>query len=56
MAPGPWWMLAVMLGGLIGAEFGSGRFKAKTIQRLLAVTLLIAGLKLSSNTLFSSQK
>lgn len=53
MAPGlPWWMLAVMLGGLIGAEFGSGRFKEKTIQRLLAVTLLIAGLKLSSSLIF----
>ena len=47
----PWWMLAVMLGGFIGAEFGSGRFKAKTIQRLLAVTLLIAGIKLSSSLL-----
>ena len=48
----PWWMLAVMVGGLVGAEFGSGRFKASTIQRLLAVTLLIAGLKLTSNVFF----
>lgn len=44
----PWWVSAVLIGGLIGAEFGSGRFKPATIQRLLAATLLIAGLKLTS--------
>lgn len=53
IAPGlPWWMLAVMMGGFVGAEFGSGRFKPSTIQRLLAITLLIAGLKLTSSLIF----
>lgn len=50
LPPGlPWWMLAVMVGGLVGAEFGSGHFKASTIQRLLAITLFIAGIKLTSS-------
>lgn len=50
VAPGlPWWAMAVFVGGLIGAEYGSGRFKPVTIQRLLAITLLIAGIKLTSS-------
>lgn len=44
-----WWILAVMLGGYIGAEFGSHRFSTITIQKLLAGTLLIAGIKLLSS-------
>ena len=50
IAPGlPWWALTVLIGGFIGAEFGSGRFKSETIQRLLAITLVIAGIKLTSS-------
>lgn len=41
-----WWIGAVILGGFIGSEFGSHRFSAPTIQKLLASTLLIAGIKL----------
>lgn len=41
-----YWFVAVLLGGYIGAEFGSHRFTPTTIQRLLAATLLIAGIKL----------
>lgn len=41
-----WWALAVIAGGYIGAEFGSHRFSTTTIQKLLAGTLLIAGIKL----------
>lgn len=53
IAPGlPWWALTVLIGGFIGAEYGSGRFKPETIQRLLAITLLIAGIKLTSSLFF----
>lgn len=52
-APGlPWWAVAVLVGGFIGAEYGSGRFKTTTIQKLLALTLLIAGIKLTSGVFF----
>lgn len=44
-----WWVLAVIVGGYIGAEFGSHRFKPATIQKLLSGTLLIAGIKLVSS-------
>ncbi len=43
-----WWILAVVLGGYIGAEFGSHRLSTTTIQKLLATTLLIAGVRLLS--------
>ena len=53
IAPGlPWWAITVLIGGFIGAEYGSGRFKPETIQRLLAMTLLIAGIKLTSSIFF----
>lgn len=53
IAPGlPWWAITVLIGGFFGAEYGSGRFKPETIQRLLAITLLIAGIKLSSSIFF----
>ena len=53
IAPGlPWWAVTVLIGGFIGAEFGSGRFKPGTIQKLLAITLLIAGIKLTSSIFF----
>jgi len=42
----PIWAAAAMLGGWIGAEYGSRKFSSRTLQRLLAVVLTIAGLKL----------
>jgi uncharacterized membrane protein YfcA len=42
----PLWAAAAMLGGWVGAEYGSRRFSHLTLQRLLAVVLVIAGLKL----------
>ncbi|MFT5233649.1 MAG: putative membrane protein YfcA [Candidatus Krumholzibacteriia bacterium] len=42
----PLWALAAIVGGFIGAEYGSKRFGNKTIKRLLATVLLIAGLKM----------
>jgi uncharacterized membrane protein YfcA len=44
-----WWILAVVVGGYLGAEFGSHRFSPPTIQKLLAGTVLIAGIKLLSS-------
>ena len=38
--------IAVMLGGWIGAHYGSSRWQSSTLRRLLAVVLIIAGLKL----------
>lgn len=42
----PLWGLVVLVGGLIGAEYGSKRFRNPTIQRLLALVLLVAGIKM----------
>lgn len=42
----PLWMLVVLVGGFIGAEYGSKRLGNPNIQRLLAVVLLVAGLKM----------
>ncbi len=42
----PWWALAAAVGGYIGSEFGSRRLGNPTIQRLLALVLAIAGLKM----------
>ncbi|CAN1507869.1 COG0730 Predicted permeases [Methylophilaceae bacterium] len=39
-------LLAAALGGVIGAHFGSRRIAPESIKKLLAVVLLIAGLKL----------
>lgn len=41
-----WWAPAALLGGLIGAELGSRRLAPMTMRRLLAVVLVIAGMKL----------
>ncbi len=46
----PYWAAAAILGGWIGAEFGSKRLANPTIRKLLAVVLLFAGGKM----LFSS--
>lgn len=40
------WALAVILGGMIGSEYGSKRLGNKTISILLSLVLLIGGLKM----------
>lgn len=40
------WILAAVLGGIIGSSLGSKRFDSLTLRRVLAVVLLIAGVKL----------
>ena len=40
------WALAAAGGGLIGSHFGSRKFAGTTLRRVLAVVLVIAGLKL----------
>lgn len=42
----PFWALAAVLGGFIGAEWGSKRFENVTIQRVLALVLLAIGIKM----------
>jgi uncharacterized protein len=42
----PLWIVAVLMGGFIGAEYGSKRLANPTIQRLLALVLLVAGIKM----------
>jgi uncharacterized membrane protein YfcA len=40
------WVFAAVLGGIIGSRLGSRRFVNATLYRLLAVVLVIAGVKL----------
>jgi hypothetical protein len=40
------WAAAAVIGGLIGAEYGSRRLGNAMIQKLLAAVLVIAGLKM----------
>jgi uncharacterized membrane protein YfcA len=40
------WAVAAALGGLIGSEFGSKRLGNRALYRLLALVLVIAGLKM----------
>jgi uncharacterized membrane protein YfcA len=42
----PLWVAAAMIGGWVGAEYGSHRFSHVALQRLLAAVLTIAALKL----------
>lgn len=42
----PYWGLAAVAGGIIGAEYGSRRLGNTAIQKLLAGVLVIAGLKM----------
>ena len=42
----PLWALAVALGAVLGTEVGVARAGAPTLRRLLAVVLVVAGLKL----------
>ena len=42
----PYWAVAAMIGGFIGAEYGSKRFGNQTIKYLLALVLALAGIKM----------
>ena len=42
----PLWALAAVIGGYLGAHYGSRYFKGETLKRLLAVVLAVAGVKL----------
>ena len=42
----PIWLAAVAVGGLFGAELGARRLGTPALRRVLAVVLVIAGLKL----------
>lgn len=42
----PLWLAVVAAGGLVGAELGARRLAVPTLRRLLAVVLVVAGLKL----------
>jgi uncharacterized membrane protein YfcA len=42
----PYWTVAAIAGGLIGAELGSKRLASPTFRKLMAVVLVIAGCKL----------
>lgn len=44
--PLPYWVLAVIAGGLIGASFGARRLDNRAMRRALAAVLLIAGAKM----------
>jgi uncharacterized membrane protein YfcA len=45
--PSAWtWILAAVVGGLIGSSLGARRFNSITLRRILATVLLFAGLKL----------
>lgn len=47
LPPGVWlWVIAAIVGGVIGSTAGSFRFDSLTLRRVLSVGLLIAGLKL----------
>jgi uncharacterized membrane protein YfcA len=41
-----WWAPAAFIGGLVGAELGSHRLSPLVMRRILAVVLVVAGLKL----------
>jgi uncharacterized membrane protein YfcA len=41
-----WWAPAALLGGLVGSELGSRRLTPLTMRRLLAIVLVVAGLKM----------
>lgn len=44
----PIWAILVVAGGYVGAEYGSKRLGTPTIQRLLALVLLVAGIKMAA--------
>lgn len=47
LPPNVWfWIAAAVVGGIIGSTLGSKRFDSLTLRRLLAIVLLVAGVKL----------
>ena len=42
----PYWTIAALAGGIIGAELGSKRLDSTTLRKLLAAVLVVAGLKM----------
>jgi hypothetical protein len=42
----PYFAIAAIAGGIVGSEFGSRRLANVTIRRLLAVVLVVAGVKM----------
>jgi uncharacterized membrane protein YfcA len=42
----PFWAIAAVVGGLVGAHYGSRRLPGATLRRLLAVVLVVAAFKL----------
>ncbi len=42
----PYWAIAAVVGGLIGSELGSRRLGNPMIRRLLAIVLIVAGIKM----------
>jgi uncharacterized protein len=42
----PYWAVAAVIGGYVGAEYGSKRLGNPAIQKLLAVVLFVAGAKM----------
>jgi uncharacterized protein len=42
----PYFALAAVVGGIVGSEFGSRRLASVSIRRLLAVVLVVAGVKM----------
>ena len=42
----PWFVLAVLAGGVVGTRLGTGRLPARALIALLAVVLLVASMKL----------
>jgi hypothetical protein len=45
----PYWAAAAVLGGFIGAELGSRRLPGEKMQKVLALVLVIAGVKMISS-------
>ncbi len=42
----PYWALAAVIGGYIGAEYGSKHLTNPTIRKILALVLVVAGIKM----------
>lgn len=42
----PWWAMAVVVGGWLGAELGSRRLPVAALQKVLAAVLVVAGGKM----------
>jgi len=50
----PIWAIAAVIGGYIGAEYGSKRLASPMIKRLLSLVLLIAGIKMIATVMVSA--